>query len=210
MLRAVLHRLQDHLPGAGDTDQPETRSAFGKGGHPCLSVAYFPGPSTVLVAGLLQRAYGKHYSMLHVRAKDGGGGSCSGRRERRTSVLGLRLRSVRYAYWALRWFGHEFLGFAGAGEHFPVLTAGVRFLACLSIWGIFSVELRNDPTTDELSALAYLSLAGLTAVLIGNVIKELAFSICAAAVTTSGHVFCRCGFTVGGRTFHEAYYPKPA
>ena len=85
---------------------------------------------------------------------------------------------------------------------------GVRFLACLSIWDIFSVELRNDPTTDELSALAYLSLAELTAVLIGNIIKELAFSICAAAVTTSGHVFCRCGFTVGGRTFHEAYYPN--
>ncbi len=120
----------------------------------------------------------------------------------------VQLRPVKYGYWILRWFAYEFLGFANSEEHFPILTAGARFLGCASIACILRVELCNGLTTDLLSTGAYLLVAGLTAVLIGNIVKEMAFCLCAAAVNASGHVFCRRGFTLGGRTFHEAHYPN--
>ncbi len=118
-----------------------------------------------------------------------------------------RLGPVKYAYCAVRWFAHEFLGIGGMGEHHPILSASVRLLGCLTTYIILRVELRNGVTTDVLSALSYLSLAGLSAVFIGHSAREMGFCLCRALVNTTGRVFCRCGLTLNGSTFHEAHYP---
>jgi hypothetical protein len=57
-------------------------------------------------------------------------------------------------------------------------------------------------------ALALLwAVSALTAVLIGNIARELMFVLYSSVATFRGHAFHRDGVTIGGRTFLEIQYP---
>jgi hypothetical protein len=62
--------------------------------------------------------------------------------------------------------------------------------------------------TSHGEALALLwAVSALTAVLIGNIARELMFVLCSSVAAFRGHAFHRDGVTIGGRTFREIQYP---
>jgi hypothetical protein len=70
------------------------------------------------------------------------------------------------------------------------------------------VELQaSAPLHGEVLALLWTGSA-LTAVLIGNIARELMFGVCSSVATWMGHAFHRDGVTLGGRTFLEIHYPE--
>jgi len=116
----------------------------------------------------------------------------------------MRLAAV--AFHALKWFVHEFLLLAVHPRAGSRLGSLCRITGCLVIVLCLRVELRNGLLPDATAALIQVGLAGVTAVLIGNVAKEFAFNLCARFIVWSGRTFFRTGLTVGGNSFWELQF----
>jgi hypothetical protein len=108
---------------------------------------------------------------------------------------------------AARWFVHEALPFPVRPAASSLVAAGCRGVGCCAMATILYVELRNGVAPSALLAITHLSVSALTAVLLGNIVRECAFSVCSALTTCSGHAFFREGITLGGVKFEEVHYP---
>jgi len=107
----------------------------------------------------------------------------------------------------VRWLVFEVLPLPISTRGDYVVGAACRLVACGVSIGILSVELQTSATLRG-EALALLwAASALTAVLIGNVARELMFGICSSVAAWTGHAFHRDGVTLGGRTFLEVHYP---
>jgi hypothetical protein len=107
----------------------------------------------------------------------------------------------------VRWVVLEVLPLPMSTRGSDVVGAACRLVGCGVSLGILSVELRASATLHG-EALALLwAGSGLTAVLIGNIARELMFVLCSSVATWMGHAFHRDGVTLGGRTFLEIHYP---
>jgi len=106
----------------------------------------------------------------------------------------------------LKWFVHEFLLLvirpaAGAG-----LAWLCRLVGCLVTAMSLGAELREGMLPNHAAAVIQFGLAALTAILLGNVAKEVAFDLCARCVVWSGRAFVRNGLTASGKTFWEIQF----
>jgi hypothetical protein len=109
------------------------------------------------------------------------------------------------AFRALRWFVHEFVVSVQ-----PVATSKpgslCRLVGCAVIVAVLRVELGNGLLPSPTAAVIQFGVACLTAILLGNIAKEIAFEICARFVTWSGRSFVRNGLTPGGNTYCEIQF----
>ena len=80
-----------------------------------------------------------------------------------------------------------------------------RFLGCLVIGVVLHAELQDGLFSGS-AGVIQLSAAGLTAILFGNVAKEVAFDLYARIVLWSGRTFLRTGLTLAGNTYHEMQF----
>ncbi len=106
----------------------------------------------------------------------------------------------------LRWFMHEFL------LPTPPACAGARLAnvcrpaGCAVILASLCAELQAGLLPNVAAAAIQLGLAGLTAILFGNIAKEVAFDIAARCTLWCGRPFVRQGVSVRGRTFWEIQF----
>jgi len=107
---------------------------------------------------------------------------------------------------ALKWFIHEFLLLAVRPPAGSRLTSLCRVTGCLVIVLSLRLELRAGLLASTMAALIQLGVAGLTAILIGNVAKEFAFDLCARFIVWSGRAFLRTGLFMNGRSFWEIQF----
>ena len=122
------------------------------------------------------------------------------------AAMRVLISLVAVAFHVLRWFVHEFLllrihSAVGSG-----LTNLCRIAGCLVIVLSLRVELRDGLLPSTTAALMQVGIAGFTAVLFGNIAKELAFDLCARFIVWSGRVFLRTGLTVAGNMFWEMQF----
>lgn len=121
-------------------------------------------------------------------------------------VARLLTEPARAALHALKWFVHEFLLLTihpAAGSRLANLC---RVTGCVVIVASLRVELRDGLLPNITDAAIQLGVAGLTAILFGNIAKEFAFDLAARFTMWSGGAFTRNGFTVGGKTFWEIQF----
>jgi hypothetical protein len=118
----------------------------------------------------------------------------------------LLMRLAAGGFHALKWFVHEFLLLAVRSAAGSRLTSLCRVTGCLVIVLSLRVELRHGLLPSTTAALIQVGVAGLTAVLLGNVTKEFAFDLCARSIVWSGRAFLRTGLTVGGKSFWEIQF----
>ena len=105
----------------------------------------------------------------------------------------------------LKWFVHEFLlpTTPAAGSR---LASVCRVIGCGVIVASLRVELRDGLLPSTVAAVIQLGLAGLTALLFGNVAKEFAFDLAARFTVLCGRAFVRTGLTVRGNPFWETQF----
>ncbi|HVN45297.1 MAG TPA: hypothetical protein VMT66_08585 [Steroidobacteraceae bacterium] len=107
---------------------------------------------------------------------------------------------------ALKWFVHEFLLLTirpTASSRFANLC---RVAGCVVIVASLRVELQDGLLPNTPATIIQLGIAGLTAILLGNVAKEFAFDLSARFTMWRGQPFVRNGLTVGGTTFWEIQF----
>lgn len=132
------------------------------------------------------------------------------RRRLRTSSGDARTRVVKVllngGFQAARWFAREFLALAPATAAESRLAVVSRVLGCAVIAVSLRAELQAGLLPTAPAAAIQLALAALTAVLFGNVAKELGLDLVARLATWRGREFVREGITLGGRTFWEVQF----
>ena len=107
----------------------------------------------------------------------------------------------------MRWVVFEVLPLPMGTGSFQIIALACRLVGCGASFGILLVQLQASATAHG-GVLALLwSGAALTAVLIGNVAREVMFGGCSLVANWMGHAFQRDGVTLGGRTFREIHYP---
>ena len=108
----------------------------------------------------------------------------------------------------VRWVLFEFLPLPSRARGYQMAGVMCRLSGCGACVGILSVALRARAASHgEMLALLWGGSA-LTAILIGNIAREVMFGLCASVSTWLGHVFQRGGVTLGGRNFLEIHYPS--
>jgi hypothetical protein len=113
---------------------------------------------------------------------------------------------ARGAFHALKWFVQEFLLLTMGPATGSRLANLCRVIGCFVIVASLRVELGGGLLPNTTTAVIQLGVAGLTAILFGNVAKEFAFDLAARFTVWWGRAFVRNGLTVGGRTFWEIQY----
>lgn len=118
---------------------------------------------------------------------------------------------IRAGSWTVlclvRWFVFEVLPLPIGTRGSAVVATACRLLSCAVSIGVLSVALQASAISHgEVLVLLWVGSA-LTAVLIGNVARELLFSVCSSMANSMGHAFRRDGITLGGRAFLETHYP---
>ncbi len=106
----------------------------------------------------------------------------------------------------LRWFAHEFLLLTFAPAAGSRLANLCRLIGCLVILESLRAELRAGLLPNVTTAAIQLGLAALTAILFGNVAKEVAFDLAERFTVWWGRAFVRTGVTVNGGTFWEIQF----
>ena len=113
---------------------------------------------------------------------------------------------ARAGFQALKWFVHEFLLLTIRPATGSQLANLSRVIGCVVIVASLRVELRDGLLPNTTDAAIQLGVAGLTAILFGNVAKEFAFDLAARFTMWWSGAFMRNGLTVGGKTFWEIQF----
>ncbi|HTC54751.1 MAG TPA: hypothetical protein VK700_22640 [Steroidobacteraceae bacterium] len=113
----------------------------------------------------------------------------------------------RAAICLLRWVVCELLPLPMSTRAHHLVAAACRLAGCAVAVGILSVELQRSGASHGLVLACLWTGSALTAVLIGNIARELLFALSTSVATLLGQVFQRDGATLGGRTFLEVHYP---
>jgi hypothetical protein len=111
-----------------------------------------------------------------------------------------------YGDCALRWLVQEFLIISTRPNLVSMLTSLCRLLGCTTIFSVTRVVLRNGFAVGGLAAMAQCCLAVLLGVLLGNLSKEAALSVCESLMNWCGQDFWRSGITLDGRAYGEIRY----
>lgn len=107
---------------------------------------------------------------------------------------------------ASRWFVHEFIVAAIRPAADSTCARICSLVGCVVILAGLRAELREGLLPNTSAACIQLGVAGITAILLGNVARELAFDVSARLTLWSGRAFIRTGLTVGGRAFWEIQF----
>ena len=121
-------------------------------------------------------------------------------------VEGLLTDLTAGGFHALKWFVHEFLLLTVRPAAGLRLASLCRVIGCVVIVASLRVELRDGLLPNTTGAAIQLGVAGLTAILFGNVAKEFAFDVFARLTLWSGRTFVRNGLTASGKTFWEVQF----
>src|ERR1019366_4317059 len=85
----------------------------------------------------------------------------------------------------------------------PAITKLCRFSGCVTLLGVMRIGLSGPaPPSPYHSALLIIALF-LLAVALGNIVKEIAFALCAQLSNWAGFNFRRTGRTLGGTPFRD-------
>jgi hypothetical protein len=103
------------------------------------------------------------------------------------------------------WFVHEFLTLWIRPNETSTWASLCRLIGCAVIAIVLHAELK-DGLLPGVGAVIQLAVAGLTAILLGNVVKELAFDLYARLLMWSGRCFVREGRTPGGSRYCEIQF----
>ncbi len=132
------------------------------------------------------------------------------RRRARTSSgdAGARVVKVllKSGFQAARWFAREFLALAPVTAIDSRLAGVSRVLGCAVIAVSLRAELQAGLLPTVPAAAIQLALAALTAVLFGNIAKEVALDLVARLAIWRGREFVRTGITLGGSRFWEVHF----
>jgi len=104
---------------------------------------------------------------------------------------------------ALRWFVYEFLLLTILPAAGSRLAGLCRVTGCIVIVASLRAELQSGLVAGTAGAVIQVGVAGLTAILFGNVAKEFAFDLFARLTLWRGHAFVRDGVTMSGNSFRE-------
>ena len=107
----------------------------------------------------------------------------------------------------MRWLVFEVLPLPMSTTGYDVVAVACRLIACGISLGILSVALQASAMAHGKALALLWAASALTALLIGNIVREFMFTVCASVVTWMGRVFHRRGVTLGGRTFLEIHDP---
>jgi hypothetical protein len=118
-------------------------------------------------------------------------------------VVRLLTDLAKAAFHALKWFVREFLLPTIRPATGSRLATLCRVIGCVVIVATLRAELRDGLLANTTDAAIQLGVAGLTAILFGNVAKEFAFDLAARFTMWWGRALIREGLTVGGKTFWE-------
>ncbi len=104
----------------------------------------------------------------------------------------------------VRWFAAEFLRIPMRLGTVSVLTGACRLIGCAVIGSLMYFQLQEaGASTFTYVALAEWPLAALISLLIGNLAKEMAFTVCERIAASLGRDFDRRGYMLDGRKFRE-------
>ena len=98
---------------------------------------------------------------------------------------------------------YEFLPLSMSTYGPPAITKLCRFSGCVTLLGVMRIGLSGPaPPSPYHSALLIIALF-LLAVALGNIVKEIAFALCAQLSNWAGFNFRRTGRTLGGTPFRD-------
>ena len=107
----------------------------------------------------------------------------------------------------VRWVLFEVLPLPVSTRGFHLVGVVCRLVGCTVSLAILTMELRASAASHgEVLALLW-AVSVLTALLIGNVAREVLFGVCSSVASLMGRKFYRDGVTFGGRSFLEIHYP---
>jgi len=108
----------------------------------------------------------------------------------------------------VRWFALEFLPLRIAARASDIAGAVCRFVGCGVALGVLSVEIQMRAMAHGVTVTLLWFGSALTALFIGNFVREWMFAFCSRVANLCGYAFRRRGVTLGGQTFSEICYPK--
>ncbi|HXY96461.1 MAG TPA: hypothetical protein VEH00_05755 [Steroidobacteraceae bacterium] len=107
---------------------------------------------------------------------------------------------------ALKWFVYEFLLLTILPAAGSRLASVCRVTGWIVIVASLRAELQSGLVASTGGAVLQVGVAGLTAILFGNVAKEFAFDLCARLTLWRGRAFVRDGVTMSGNRFWEIQF----
>jgi hypothetical protein len=118
----------------------------------------------------------------------------------------LRVGSLGVVRW-VRWLLFEVLPLPMRTTGCHVAAVACRVAGCGVSFGVLSVELQASARSHGEELVLLWAASALTALLIGNIAREMMFEACTSVATLLGRPFLRDGVTLTGRTFLEIHYP---
>lgn len=128
-------------------------------------------------------------------------------RTRNQTYRSMLRAGTRAVLCLVRWVVFEVLPLPRSTRSYHVVGTACRLIGCGVSLGILAVGLRARATSHGEGLALLWAVSVLTAVLIGNIARELMFAVCTSVATWMGRAFHREGVTLGGRTFLEMHYP---
>jgi hypothetical protein len=122
------------------------------------------------------------------------------------SMPGLPRFGLR-CWWAVRWFGVEFLRLAVRRDMSSLLSVACRVIGCAAIGGVLWLTLSGGLVEGLAEPAIQYVASMLLAVALGNVAREFAISCCAQVMSWMGRDFTRRGATLDGKTYVETQHP---
>jgi uncharacterized protein YacL len=113
---------------------------------------------------------------------------------------------VARVYWALRWFGREFLWIDTRLEPSAVLMNVSRLIGIAVVLIVARLAMGAGLATTPLEAIIQCVLAVALGLLIGNLTRELAIDLFARAMALLLRDFTRIGATLDGKTYRETLH----
>jgi len=117
-------------------------------------------------------------------------------------------RLASRCWWALRWFGIEFLTLAARRRDMSSqLSVACRVVGCATIGGVLWLTLSGGVGEGAADPLIQCVGSVLLAIALGNLVRELASACCAQVMNWMGRDFTRRGVTLDGKTYVETQHP---
>jgi hypothetical protein len=113
---------------------------------------------------------------------------------------------AKRAWWAVRWFAHEFLWIAARPSAAAVLISIARLVGLSILLAVGHLSMSDGLAPGMPQATTHFILALLLAVSLGNLAKECTVTLCARALALLGRDFLRRGATLDGKHFCETFY----
>ena len=115
----------------------------------------------------------------------------------------LKNRAVRLSGSIGLALAYEFLPLSMSTYGPPAITKLCRFSGCVTLLGVMRIGLSGPAPRSPYHSVLLIIALFLLAVALGNIVKEIAFALCAQLSNWAGFNFRRAGRTLGGTPFRD-------